>query len=100
MTVQSLSQPGSVRVAELIKFFDLILPTSGHRILQAKRGSKFLTPQFYSTNADFARRSYRQTRLGLRCMTRLRAIATRFQIRQKVIRGTVSWDVAGPMLLC
>ena len=54
MTMSPLSQQGSARVVELIKFFDLILPTTGHRVLQAKRGSKFLTPQFYATNDDFA----------------------------------------------
>jgi hypothetical protein len=54
MTMSPLSQQRSARVAELIKFLDLILPTTGHRVLQAKRGSKFLKPQFYSTNADFA----------------------------------------------
>jgi hypothetical protein len=49
-----LSQQRSARLAELIKFLDLILPTTGHRVLQAKRGDTFLTPQFYATNEDFA----------------------------------------------
>jgi hypothetical protein len=54
MTMLPPSQRRSARAIELIKFLDLILPTTGHRVLQVKRGSKFLKPQFYSTNADFA----------------------------------------------
>jgi Family of unknown function (DUF5906) len=64
MTTAPLSQKNSTGLSELVKFFDLTLPSTGYRVLQGKRKT-FLTPQFYATNAELAAASLSADAAGM-----------------------------------